>query len=155
MKDHELEFKELINNLNDYLEEPYKFQLDKLYSTPRFKGDTMFFIKYQDSIIKDKTIVPKGLTDKILKSNFNQDIVKWINRKIFTIILEDLLERKFTEFKTKVVRLRIASNLAVNNAILLTKDEKIKWEDHIKNVFYNRNLAISNYYSQVICELPF
>ena len=151
-----MDFIELVNNLNNRLEalnaETSKFQLDKIICSHPLKT---IILGYAPTISNDQSIVPQHLRIQILSSINNLKTVKWINRK-YTDSLNHLLQGKRLDYRAELVRLRIAACMATNvNITGLTNEEKEEWRQHITNIFYNRNLAIMNYYFEEIEKLPF
>lgn len=154
-------FKQIVQKLNSskHLDEKEKFHLDLVYNSNLVKYDVglpnVEYIGKADSIINDIAVVPSELIIPVCSIPANYSIVKWMNRNIFTPMLEDLLNDKLMSLNTRLVRFRIAGNMAINNSILITKEERIEWNLHFKQVFYNRCLAISDFYFLNILELPF
>ena len=83
------DFKRLIKALNAELEEPYRFILDKIVSSANF--DTKV-LGYADSVLDDWANIPPNLKSKIVTSNTCLSINKWINRRLWMDILNNLLE---------------------------------------------------------------
>lgn len=151
-----MDFIELVINLNNRLTalnaETSKFQLDKIICSHPLKTT---ILGYAPSILNDQAIVPQHLRLPVLTSIRNLKTVKWINRK-YTDSLNHLLQNKRLDYRTELVRLRIAACMATHNNIIgLTNEEKEEWRQHLTNVFYNRNLVIINYYFEEIEKLPF
>lgn len=151
-----MDFIELVNNLNNRLDSQNmgtsKFQLDRIICSHPLKTTVL---GYAESINNDQTIVPNTLRIQILSSIRNRKTVHWINRK-YAEILNNLLYNKKEDYQTSLVRLRIAACMATSNNIIgLTNEEKEEWRQHIVKVFYDRNLAIINYYLEEIEKLPF
>lgn len=153
-----MDFIELVEKLNEHLDEKSKFHLDLVHSSNPVKIDKLEHFKYigkAPSILYDHAIIPSHLITKICSNKINRDVVKWINRKIFTTILNDLLNENLTELKTRFVRLRIGGCMAVNVTILLTNEEKEEWRNQINQVFYERTRVIYEYHLDEIVKLPF
>lgn len=152
-----MDFIELVEKLNEHLNEKNKFHLDLVHnSNPT--SEKIPHIKYvgkAPSILHDHAIVPQHLLTKVYSNCINRGIVEWINRKIFTTILIDLLNDDLTSLKTRFVRLRIGGCMAVNVAILLTNEEKEEWRNQINQIFYERTKVINDYYLDEIIKLPF
>lgn len=146
------EFKKLIEKLNAELEEPYKFTLDKVISSAWYSTE---IIGYADSVLNDWGNIPPHLKSKIVTSNISLSINKWINKRLWMDILNSLLKDEILFFKTRLVRLRIATNMSVSLAYNLTEIEREEWRQYIVNVFYKRCFAINNYYCKDILQLPF
>ena len=151
-----MDFIELVNNLNNRLDElgmeTSKFQLDKIICSHPLKTT---ILGYAPSIFNDQTIVPSTLRIQILGDIRNRKTIRWINQK-YAEMLNDLLCGKKQDYQTTMVRLRIAACMATHNNIVgLTNEEKEEWRQHIVKVFYDRNLAMINYYLEKIEKLPF
>lgn len=146
------DFKRLIEALNAELEEPYRFTLDKIISTANY--DTKV-LGYADSVLEDWINIPPNLRLKLVTSITCLSINKWINRRLWMDILNNLLEDKIINFNTRLVRIRIAINMSLKMAYPLNEEEKEEWREHISEVFYKRCLAINNYYCREIIKLPF
>lgn len=151
-----MDFIELVNNLNKRLDElnleTSKFQLDKIVCSHPLKTT---ILGHAPSIKNDQTIVPKTLRIQILSNLHNLSTVTWINKK-YENMLNLLLKGKKHDYRTDLVRLRIAVCMATNNNIKgLTDEEKEEWRQHIIKIFYDRNLVIMNYYLEEIIKLPF
>ena len=157
-----MDFIELVNNLNNRLDslnmKESKFHLDVVHSSHANTDDKIPYIKligYTDSILYDHATVPNYLICKVFSNSINKNVVKWINKRIFTTILNDLLDNKLTDLRTRLVRLRIGGCMAVNTAINLTKEEKEEWRNQINHVFYERAKVIADFYTIEIEQLPF
>ena len=151
-----MDFIDLVNNLNNRLDklnlETSKFQLDKIICSHPLKTT---IIGYAHSIYNDQTIVPTHLRIQILSSIRNRKTVRWINSKYAEMIKDLSLNRK-QDYRTTLVRLRIAACMATHNNIKgLTNEEKEEWRQHIVKVFYDRNLVMMNYYLEEIEKIPF
>ena len=151
-----MDFIELVNNLNNRLDElgmeTSKFQLDKIICSHPLKTT---ILGYAPSIFNDQTIVPFNLRIQILSSARNCKTVRWINKK-YAEMINDLMMHKKQDYRTTLVRLRIAACMATSNNIIgLTNEEKEEWRQHIVKVFYDRNLAMINYYLEEIEKIPF
>lgn len=145
-------FKELICALNEQLEEPYKFELDKIISSAPYKTT---ILGYADSIINDTKIIPNELRIQVLSSIVNINICKWINKRLYMEMLHLLLQGKLSNINTLWVRMRIAANMSLKMMINLTKEEIEELRQHMNDVFYKRYNVIANYYSIKIVQLPF
>ena len=153
-----MDFIELVEKLNEHLDEKAKFHLDLIHNSNPVKTDKLEHFSYigkAPSILNDHAIIPQHLIPKICSNTVNRGVVKWINRKIFTTILNDLLNNNLTELKTRFVRLRIGGCMAVNVTILLTDEEKEEWRNQINQIFYERTRVINDYYLDEIIKLPF
>ena len=146
------DFKRLVEALNAELEEPYRFTLDKIISTANY--DTKV-LGYADSVLEDWVNIPPNLRLKLATSITCLSINKWINRRLWMDILNNLLEDKIINFNTRLVRIRIAINMSLKIAYPLNEEEKEEWREHISEVFYKRCFAINNYYCREIIKLPF
>lgn len=151
-----MDFIELVNNLNNRLDEANmgtsKFQLDKIICSHPLKTTVL---GYAQSIFNDQTIVPTYLRIQILSSIRNRKTVHWINKK-YAEMITALVMRQKQDYKTALVRLRIAACMATSNNIVgLTNEEKEEWRQHIVKVFYDRSLVMINYYLDKIEQLPF
>lgn len=146
------DFKRLIEALNAELEEPYRFTLDKIISTANY--DTKV-LGYADSVLEDWVNIPPNLRLKLVTSITCLSINKWINRRLWMDILNNLLEDKIINFNTRLVRIRIAINMSLKMAYPLNEEEKEEWREHISEVFHKRCFAINNYYCREIIKLPF
>lgn len=151
-----MDFIELVNNLNNRLDEANmgtsKFQLDKIICSHPLKTTVL---GYAPSIFNDQTIVPTYLRIQILSSIRNRKTVHWINKK-YAEMITALVMRQKQDYKTALVRLRIAACMATSNNIVgLTNEEKEEWRQHIVKVFYDRSLVMINYYLDKIEQLPF
>lgn len=151
-----MDFIELVNNLNNRLDKrnmgTSKFQLDRIICSHPLKTTVL---GYAPSIFNDQTIVPSHLRIQILSSIRNRKTVRWINKK-YAEMINDLANGKKQDYRTALVRLRIAACMATgNNIIGLTDEEKEEWRQHIVKVFYDRNLVMMNYYLDEIEQLPF
>lgn len=146
------DFKRLIEALNAELEEPYRFTLDKIISSANF--DTKV-LGYADSVLDDWVNIPPNLKLKLATSITCLSINKWINRRLWMDILNNLLEDKIINFNTRLVRIRIAINMSLKMAYSLNEEEKEEWREHISEVFYKRCFTINNYYCREIIKLPF
>jgi hypothetical protein len=146
------DFKRLIEALNAELEEPYRFTLDKIISTANY--DTKV-LGYADSVLEDWVNIPPNLRLKLVTSITCLSINKWINRRLWMDILNNLLEDKIINFNTRLVRIRIAINMSLKMAYPLNEEEKEEWREYISEVFYKRCFAINNYYCREIIKLPF
>lgn len=151
-----MDFIELVNNLNNRLDslnmKESKFQLDRIICSHPLKTT---ILGYAPSIINDQAIVPHHLRGPILFSFINLKTVKWINRK-YMESLNQLTQGKRLDYRTNLVRLRIAACKATGTGIIgLTNEEKEEWRQHIIKTFYERNLVITNYYFEEIVKLPF
>lgn len=152
-----MDFIDLVEKLNEHLNEKNKFHLDLVHNNNP-TSEKIPHIKYvgkAPSILHDHAIVPQHLLIKIYSNPVNRGIVEWINRRIFTTILIDLLNNNLTNLKTRFVRLRIGGCMAVNVAILLTNEEKEEWRNQINQIFYERTKVINDYYLDEIIKLPF
>lgn len=155
-KDNDMDFIELVHNLNNRIiahgRETSTFQLDKIICSHPLKT-TM--LGYAPSLLNDFTIVPDNLRIPILMHIRNRKTIRWVNKKYMEIINRLVLQRKDT-YKTDLVRLHIAACMATSNNIVgLTSEEKEEWRQHITSVFFDRNLAITDYYIEEILKLPF
>jgi hypothetical protein len=154
-------FKELVKVLNGYLKDTpkYQFHLDLVYnSNPKIvdKLPTVEYVGKADSIIYDTAVIPDSLSTKIIWNKSNMQTVKWINKRLWTPILEDLINNRLTGINTRFVRLRIAANMCTHDAVIgLTNEEKEEWRQHLTDLFYRRCLAIGSYYCIEIEKLPF
>ena len=151
-----MDFIDLVNNLNNRLNAPNmeiaKFQLDRIICSHPLKTTVL---GYAHSIFNDQAIVPKRLRIPILSSIRNRKTVRWVNAKYMEILHSLLLHEK-QDYRTDMVRLRIAVCMATHNNIVgLTNEEKEKWRQHIVDIFYRRNFAIMSYYLEEIEKLPF
>lgn len=151
-----MDFIELVNNLNNRLDElnmgASKFQLDRIICSHPLKTTVL---GYAPSIFNDQTVVPPNLRIPILSSVWNKDTVRWINRK-YAEMIQNLAKGKKMNYRTHMVRLRIAVCMATSNNIKnLTNEEKEEWRLHIIKTFYERNLAMINYYLDEIEKIPF
>ena len=151
-----MDFIELVNNLNNRLEalkmETSKFQLDRIICSHPLKTTVL---GYAPSIYNDQTIVPTNLRIQILSSIRNRKTIRWINTK-YDEIIKDLLNGCKQDYRTILVRLKIAACMATHNNIIgLTNEEKEEWRQHIVETFHNRNLVIIKYYLEEIEKLPF
>lgn len=146
-------FKEIVDKINEELEEPYKFHLDLIHYHDN--SNHVEFLGYSDSIEKDPAVIPKNLQLLVIPNKVNFDIAKWINRRLFTELLKDVGKKMLTQRDKKLIHLRIATNMAIDTTINLTKEQKIEWAEHIKIVFYKRLLAIDNFYCREILGIPF
>lgn len=151
-----MDFIELVNNLNNRLDElnmgASKFQLDRIICSHPLKTTVL---GYAPSIFNDQTVVPQNLRIPILSSVWNKDTVRWINRK-YAEMIQNLAKGKKMNYRTYMVRLRIAVCMATSNNIKnLTDEEKEEWRLHIIKTFYERNLVMMNYYLDEIEKIPF
>ena len=151
-----MDFIELVNNLNDRLDSlnmgEAKFQLDTIICSHPLKST---ILGYAPSIINDRTLSPPHLTYPILCLLPNLRIIKWMNRK-YMDTLHHLLQGKRLDYRTSLVRLRIATCMATGVGTKgLTNEEKEEWRQHITDIFYKRYLVITNYYYEEIEKLPF
>ena len=130
------DFKRLIEALNAELEEPYRFTLDKIISSANF--DTKV-LGYADSVLDDWANIPPNLKSKIVTSNTCLSINKWINRRLWMDILNNLLEDKTLSLQTRLVRVRIAINMSLKMAYPLNEEEKAEiikeYEDKFSNPY--------------------
>lgn len=134
----------LVHELNKMLDEEYKFELDKVIN---MDGE---FVCYKDSVINDTKIYPNPLCQY---NKYYKSVGKWINRRLFTEILQMLCNGKLMMVNTTLIRMQIGINMAIKQ--IPEKDEQDEWRKHILDVSYARFYAINLYYSKVICELPF
>jgi hypothetical protein len=154
-------FKELIKDLNNRLADTpkYQFHLDLIYdSNPKTINNlpSVEYLGKADSIIEDTAVIPDSLSSKIIWNKTNMQTVKWINRRLWTPLLEDLMNNRLTSINTRFVRLRIAANMCTHDAVTgLTNEEKEEWRQHLTDLFYRRCFAISTYYCTEIEKLPF
>lgn len=134
----------LVEQLNALLEKAYKFEIDTIKNND---GDVVFF---RDSVINDDKIYLNPL-HKYQKEY--STVGKWINRRLFTELLQDLSNGELMNIRTKLIRMQIGINMAIK----LTPDkiEQEDWRQHIWDVCYKRFYAINMYYSRNICGLPF
>lgn len=153
-----MNFIELVNVLNKHLDDKHRFHLDPVYCSKTTIENGLPHVKYlgkAPSILHDTAIVPSGLETKIIWNVVNNGIIKWVNRRVFTPILNDLLNDDLTALQTRLVRLRIAGCMAVNVAVGLTNEEKEEWRNQINQTFYVRTKVINDYYLDEIVKLPF
>ena len=153
--------KKIIKELNDKLEDKYKFHFDLCHSSTTQMDDKnklpqVIFIGYGDTIINDAACMISinsigYLEYKDIMQMYK--IVKWINEKIFTSSLRLLARGKY-ESVTEAVRLRIADNLIMKRPYL-RKEDKIEWASLVKDVYYARKREMLNYYFTKIEAIPF
>lgn len=151
-----MDFIDLVHDLNQRLDMrncgTSKFQLDKIICSHPLKTT---ILGYAPSILNDQTIVPEHLRIPLLSNLYNLQTIKWVNKK-YQQMLIDLSKDKKQDYRTELVRLRIAVNMATHDNIKgLTNEEKEEWRQHIVQTFYERGLAITEYYLEKIVELPF
>lgn len=146
--------KNFVRYLNKELTEEYHFKLDCIHyldiynesKLPNYK-----FFGYADSILNDITIVPEK--DKMVYICTQKEIIKWINREIFTRIITDLQTKGKVNVSTLDVKVRIA--LCKIDNTNLTLEQKREWFDTLKEVYKNRLKGCLEYYLKEIVKLPF
>lgn len=148
-------FKELVAKLNQELPIQFKFKLDMIHSSCAKvrTGNNIEFLGYADSISKDISIVPEDLIIFVSTNPQASNIVRWINEKIFTSMLNQTLAGMNTIYTTEFVRLRIAANLI--EKLELNAEQKTEWIFQLNSVYYERKKVISEYYLKEIVEIPF
>lgn len=156
------DFITLVTELNKDLDYRYRFELDMVHQTPPsldYRG-TLDFICYAPSIKQDSNSMPTnftwGMSNWGLISPEEEHCIRlkeWINVKLFTFMLNNLLKGK-SDTVTEYVRLRIAIHM-IEKLNFLKKWDQIKWEKHLITLYYARRKVIFNFYYNVILELPF
>lgn len=154
---YEEDLQTLIKKLNKYLWLQDQYKLDNIYSVDN--NDGLIYLGKASSIYKDLTPIPwdyrtyklAGIPYDVFTSCIQ--IVRWINNKIFTKSLHDMM-KGFYEPLTLNVRLRIAVNriLRIEG---LSEEQKEEWLAHLHNLFYTRTRALFHYYDEHILKLPF
>ena len=148
-----MKLSELVEILNINIKPQYRFKLDPIYTIDNDKG--LVFLGNAESIFKDITPFPFNIYyhENYLKYLENKKLIFWINNKIFSQLLNDLLYKQNVFNLTYDVRLRIAiNNIDKTN---LTKEEKIKWNEQLIELYHNRLQSCFNYYYDKIIQLPF
>lgn len=150
-----MNFIDVVDGINKRLPIIYWLKLDNIMSTPTAYS-TPVFLGHAESILNDYTVYPinKLKSDYYLANPKHKKIVKWINEKIFTAEINQLMKNRQPLIETSLVRLRIAVNL-IDKLDSLKKEEKDEWILHLQNLFHQRHLALSNFYLYEIVKLPF
>lgn len=148
-------FKELVTKLNEELPVQFKFKLDMIHSScANVKiGNHIEFLGYAESISKDISIVPEDLIIFVCTNPQASNIIRWINEKIFTSMLNQTLAGMNTMCSTEFVRLRIALNLI--DKLDISSEQKQEWMFQLNSVYYERKKVIFEYYLREIVEIPF
>lgn len=147
---------DLVNELNKQLPKEYQFVLTMIHSTPPKEDGTYIleFLGWTNDIQKDYKVYPVNLYHLYNRHIQMRNVCRWINNKLFTSSLNQLLNDRNPLRTTELVRLRIATNL-IFKLDFLTKEEKEEWMQHLHILYYNRHKAMSDYYLQRIAQLPF
>ena len=149
--------KNLVEKLNEELDDEYRIRLDAIRESPRKPDDgtrVLAFLGFAETINHDTTSVPEDIKLKVSNNKSLNNILLWINKKIFTAALNYLkLGKKVPQF-LELVRIRIVSNMILNQREL-TRVEQEEWIMQIQNVFYARKRVMLNYYFTNIEHLPF
>ncbi len=147
--------KTLVQKLNDNLSKSSQIHLDMVHSTEAKckEGVHIRFLGYNDEINKDTATVPHNLITKVSTNQVLNNILYYINKKIFTAMLNYLLIKKRLPSFT-LVRLRIAVNL-IEKETVLTKEEKDEWIEKLQNTYHERRRVMTEYYWTEIEMLPF
>lgn len=150
-----MNFIDIVDGINKRLSIIYWLKLDDIMSTPTAYS-TPVFLGHTESISNDYTVYPinKLKSDYYLSNPKHKKIVKWINEKIFTAEINQLMKDRQPLIETSLVRLRIAVNL-IDKLDSLKKEEKDEWILHLQNLFHQRHLALSKFYLYEIVKLPF
>lgn len=152
-----MEFKALVRKLNEQLDEPFKFNLDMVHQTLAiYDGSKLAeFVCYNDSILKDTSILPHNFTwDKTASQKLViMNMVIYINRSLFTESIERLLINKPVSQQTIFVRLRIIINM-IDKLDLRTSD-KLEWQEHLRIITRIREKVFFDYYLSEIIQIPF
>lgn len=147
---------QLVNILNRQLEPQFKFQLDIITSTPANPSQIGEFLGFANSIIHDTNIIPKWY-DFQLKTveevKRASNIIHWINAKLFTNMLNQLIKNRYPLETTSFVRLRIAVNLI--EKLNIPQSRKIEWIEHLQKCYRSRHYVITKYYDKEIVKIPF
>ena len=147
--------KNLVEKLNNELSKDFKIHFDMIHSTEaKCKENAHIrFLGYADSINKDIATVPHDIITKVSTNKKLINILYYINKKIFTAMLNYLtLKKRLPSFT--LVRLRIAVNL-IEKEDELTKEEKDEWVMQLQNTYHERKRVMTNYYLTEIEMLPF
>lgn len=152
-----MEIKEIVKILNKELDWDFKFNLDTVYESLAVYDGTRIrgLVCYLNSIIKDYSVMPRNFTWDMYTNQKLRVLqtVYWINEHIFMESLQRLCKNKHILYQTELVRLRIAINMI--DKLDIRSSQKIEWQDHLRLIYNNRHLIMSNYYLEKIVQLPF
>lgn len=104
---------DLVNELNKQLPKEYQFVLTMIHSTPPKEDGTYIleFLGWANDIQKDYKVYPVNLYHLYNRHIQMRNVCRWINNKLFTSSLNQLLNDRNPLRTTELVRLRIATNL--------------------------------------------
>lgn len=149
--------KSLVEKLNKQLENEFKFNLDPIRETLAIENGTKVssFLGFSNSIYNDFSVIPINFTQNCsneVKTKITV-IIHWINTKLFTSMLTQLIKNMCPLYTTEEVRLRIATNLIMK--LNLPKNKKLEWIQHLQILYRIRRNKIEKYYEKEIAQLPF
>lgn len=149
-----MNFVDVVNGINKRLPINYWYKQDLIWSTPY--TELIKLLGHTDSIINDNSVYPMNRlkSDYYLSNPKHKKLVNWINDKIFTSEINQLMKDRQPLTFTSLVRLRIAVNMIIK-LDSLKEEEKEEWIQHLQNIFHERHLAISKFYLEDIVQLPF
>ena len=152
-----MEFKAIVKELNNLLDEPFKFNLDMVHQTLAIENiiKPLEFVCFADSILRDTSVLPYNFTwDKTTSQRLViMNMVIYINKSLFTESIERLLINKPVSQQTIFVRLRIIINMI--DKLDLRSSDKLEWQEHLRIITRIREKVFFDYYLSKIIELPF
>lgn len=127
---------------------PFKIG-DKIYCTGRIRDNKKTYAIIYDH--RYDGCIFQGLPNSIFYRMYNpsiNNILIWIDNNLFKRLIKNATE---PDIRTELVKLRIAVNM-IYKLNYLSNEEKIKWSEWIKELFWNRKAVIQNWYCN--CVLP-
>lgn len=152
-----MNFVDVVNSINKRLPWWYHFRLDRIWGYSYEKCLYDIVGENKNSIHNDAfALYPAGYMHSDIQClNYkSQNIIKWINDKIFTVEINQLINGRLPLISTSLVRLRIAVNM-ISKIDTLPKEERDIWIKHIQDVYHLRRQAIEKVYLEDIIHLPF
>lgn len=151
-----MELSELIKKLNEKLQLQYWYFTDPIYS--RDIHGELIFLGRANSIYNDFRIYPfTNHTHKTFAKYWEaKSTINWINNKLFTSELNQLLQNRLPLRTTSEVRLRIATNMIYTHKNqYITPEEREEWAQWLHEIYWQRRKRIADYYFIEILQLPF
>lgn len=151
-----MELSTLVYNLNKKINPQYWYELDPIYT--RESNSLSKLIGKSNSIYRDIKIFPFNI---LISHNYliykeSKSIILWINNKLFTSELNQLLQNRLPLRSTSEVRLRIATNMIYTHKNqYITPEEREEWAQWLHEIYWQRRKRIADYYFINILQLPF
>lgn len=107
------------------------------------------------TVYNDMNVIPtKWYENGLACKKDVQNEASWLNKNVFQLMIDNLIWKNKTDSSTELVKLRIFVN-KIQKSESLTDDDKLDWENWVKDLYWTRKTAVFDYYLDDIIGLPF